>query len=364
MKNLPTLDRPPADRANAVGLVRFALTSLVILSHSFHLLGRSAQEDPLVRLSHGQYTLGGLAVDAFFVLSGFLVARSWDGSRGWADFLARRAARIYPGFLVAAAFASLAAAPWLASRGMPRPDVPSWGGLILPALTLDYAEPRVNGSLWTLRYDLAYYLGIALLGTTGMLARRWPLLALWAASWAAYSSRFVIGGHALGVDGIHPRLLTCFLAGATLCAFRDRVRLSWWAFAASVAGLGWLAVAPRQAYMGLAFPILGAYATLFLCFRPGAGAARLAWLGDYTYGLFLYAYPVQLALILLLGPGPGPLGIFLAAWPTAGAFAFLSWRLVERPAMRLVRRRRPSARPRPVPVPHFARREEVRAAAG
>ncbi|WP_165250412.1 acyltransferase family protein [Paludisphaera soli] len=356
MKNRPTLDRPPGDRENAVGLLRFVLTSLVILSHSFYFYVASLDCDPLVRLTCGQYTVGRIAVDAFFVLSGFLVARSWESSRGWADFLTRRALRVYPGFLAAVVFTSYAAGPWLAARGQARPDLPFWSGFLLPALMLDYRELAMNGSLWTIRYDFYYYLFIGLVGSAGLFARRWPILAMAAASWAVYAAWFVSGVEG-GIEDQHPRFLTGFLAGAACHAYRDRIPLSWAWFAASTAGLAWFAAgwAPYWFWpyrvMSPAFPIFGTYALLFAALRPRGLAARLAWLGDYSYGLYLYAYPIQVMLVTAYRPQLGPYSLFLSAWAIAGACAFLSLRLVERPALRLARRT-PTTR-RPPPAPHF-----------
>ncbi|MDG3002279.1 acyltransferase family protein [Paludisphaera mucosa] len=351
-----TLDRPEGDRDNAVGLVRFVLTSLVVLSHSLHMYGRSLANDPMVLLTSGQYTLGRTSVDAFFILSGFLVARSWGSSRGWADFVARRAYRVYPGFFAAVAFSSLVAAPWLAARGVPRPAVPSWSDLVLPALVLDFRELGVNGSLWTIRYDFYYYGLIGLLGSAGWIARRWPIMAIWAASWAVYAAWFVSGVEA-GVEAQHPRLLTCFLSGVVFYAYRDRIPLSWGWFAVAAAGLagyggGWwpYEIWPYRV-MSLTFPLYGAYVLLFAAFRPGARAAKLAWLGDYSYGLYLYACPIQIMLLVAFRPQLNPFTHFLTAWALAGVFAHLSLRLIERPALRL--RRRSSPNGRAIPPPHF-----------
>ncbi|WP_337173170.1 acyltransferase [Paludisphaera sp.] len=368
MKDHPGLDRPPGDRDNAVGLARFVLSSMVVLSHSFHLFVRSLQDDPLVGLTHGQYTLGRVAVDAFFVLSGFLVARSWAGSRGLGDFLVRRATRIYPGFLVAVLFTSLVAAPWLAARGgMPRPVVPSWAELLLPALVLSYPELAANGSVWVLSYDFYYYLLLAAIGWSGLLARRWPVLAIWAASWGVYAYWFTSGVE-MGMYNQHPRLLTCFLSGAVAFAFRGVIPLRWPLFVASILVLGLFAAGwlPYRVWpyrvMSLVFPIVGAYATLFICFRPGAIAGKLGKLGDCSYGLFLYAYPIQLIVVTAYRPKLTPYTHFLISWGLAIVAARLSMRLIERPAMKLGRRER--TKPREVPAPHFRPAAEPAAVVG
>src|ERR1051325_8876378 len=98
-KFVTTVHTPDLNRNN-FDVIRFSLASLVIFSHSFALLSGSNATDPLHRLTRGQISLGELAVDGFFILSGFLVTHSWTKTPALGAFLLKRASRIYPGFLV------------------------------------------------------------------------------------------------------------------------------------------------------------------------------------------------------------------------------------------------------------------------
>src|SRR4051794_5607980 len=100
-------------RQNNIDFLRFYLAAVVIFSHSYPMLWGSNNREPVSLATRGQRTGGELAVDGFFILSGFLIARSWMSSRGLGDYLRRRALRIYPGFLGAIAFSALIAAPRL-----------------------------------------------------------------------------------------------------------------------------------------------------------------------------------------------------------------------------------------------------------
>ncbi|RKZ53503.1 MAG: hypothetical protein DRR16_06270 [Candidatus Parabeggiatoa sp. nov. 3] len=62
------------DRNNNFNLIRFILATLVIFSHSYGMIGIEHLE-PLSKLTVN-ISFGSFAVDAFFVISGFLVSNS------------------------------------------------------------------------------------------------------------------------------------------------------------------------------------------------------------------------------------------------------------------------------------------------
>jgi len=71
-------------RSNNFDFLRFFFAALVIFSHSFDLL-RGSGADPISHFSRGQIDGGSLAVEGFFIISGFLVAQSFLNSRSVFD---------------------------------------------------------------------------------------------------------------------------------------------------------------------------------------------------------------------------------------------------------------------------------------
>src|ERR1700753_104786 len=95
-----------ADRAhqpNNFDFFRLTLAVFVLFSHCYPLGTGSEAREPVLRLTHGQMTGGAVAVDLFFVMSGFLITASAERSRSLGSYFKKRFARIYPAFLGAAA---------------------------------------------------------------------------------------------------------------------------------------------------------------------------------------------------------------------------------------------------------------------
>jgi peptidoglycan/LPS O-acetylase OafA/YrhL len=108
------LSTAPENRANNFDALRLLLALMVLYSHCFHLVVRAGNWVNPLEFTRGQTFLGGIAVDGFFVISGFLITASWQRSKGLVDYLRRRILRIYPGFVVAALVCLLVVGPWAA----------------------------------------------------------------------------------------------------------------------------------------------------------------------------------------------------------------------------------------------------------
>jgi peptidoglycan/LPS O-acetylase OafA/YrhL len=340
LKRIGDLDR---GRANNLNLLRFVAATLVVLSHSWPLAG-AGLHDPLAQLQR-HFDLGGLAVAAFFAISGYLIARSLDRARGLREFAVARALRVVPAYVVAVLYAALLIGPlcttlravdYLAARG-------TWDyvattltffGLVdrLPGVFAGNPYPHaVNGSLWTLAIEIFCYAALALVATCGALRRPWLAAAFALALFAlGETSRAFVEALPRDEAFTTPRLAGTFVAGALFYAWRDRIALSPVVAAALLAALP-LVAASRYAPYGLFGAV--AYATLTIAYHPWLDVAMFRRFGDASYGLYVYAFPTQQAIAAATGPIP-PLVLFALAFPVVVLLAAASWAWIERPALR------------------------------
>lgn len=352
---LPLPDRQmssePAHRNN-IGFLRITLASLVILSHSVELTDGSRRREPLTQLFH-TVSLGDAALTGFFILSGYLISRSFLSARTGGDFVLHRVARIVPAFLVAFLVAILIQAPLLGLS--PWSHLPI---LILDALSLK--QPVLDGvhlnqPAWTIAFEFRCYMLTLALGLTGLLRHRrvilgLTLLASAAAfltlmhqdSWILYRVQAIPGWmRSIGEIRRVFQFATAYLVGSCTFLFwaeiRPRLTLPI-ALAAFLLTVPLIAINLPMAYLALSW--LGAPPLFWLAMRANLGRLqRINDRWDISYGTYLYGWIIQMLLVALV-PSIDPVMLTLLAIPLAWAAGIISWIVVERRSKDWFRRRK------------------------
>ena len=346
------------ERRNNFDALRLLLAIAVIFGHSWPLLiGPQTlawwTHDPLYRLTNFQYDSAYLAVNCFFVLSGYLIVASWERSRSVGDFLKRRVLRIYPAFILVSLVCGLIVGPSFAARpgsyfaefdaraflvGIATLRTP-----IIPEVFPHNVTHDISGSLWTIRYEFLCYLLVVVLGLATRRSMRTAVTVLGLVSMAIFSSQhygWFRGRTDLPILGDlwnWPRFLACFLGGAMLWLHRDRVRLS---LPGALVAAALLGVAMWFRVVGSVFPLVGAYLLLALGADRRLGLWRLTRTQDWSYGTYCFAYPIQQMIIAVVGTKAlTPWSLFAIALPLTLVVAALSWNFVEEPALRWKNRR-------------------------
>ncbi len=258
-------------RDNNLNLVRFVLSVAVIYSHSFPLSLGKQSGDFLSKWCG--VSLGDVAVNAFFVISGFLVAASMERSKSVRDYAIARIARIYPGLWIALLFCAI-------PIGLSQCKMETWdyllsketrnfvikNGLLIPGkmqFTLPSVfnelpyESIVNGSLWTLPYEVCLYVAIACLGW-----QRGRILDVLTYAILAVTILLFVGGL---VDSLLIRLAAFGAFGVLAYRLKDRIWMSNWIFVVCCLAVVLLALFQAE---NVFQSVLCSYVVLWIGFVP------------------------------------------------------------------------------------------------
>ena len=326
--------------------LRLLAAWLVLFSHSYPLYGMKVA-DPFAR-TVGVDTFGGVGVSIFFVLSGFLVMQSWERANGVLDFAWKRIRRIYPALFVCVAICVFLLGPIVTTRTLTNyfADTQTWEYFKnatawsvrygLPGVFENLPAPNaVNGSLWSLPYEIKCYFAVVLIALVPF-SSRWKLLVIVFILSTALLVRPLsppadAWGRAFALDYYENKLGLYFAIGALLAAWRDR----WLAHAKWL----WLSAIPLLLVLQMEHSSgkLLAY-VIFSAMTIMAFGIAAKWLpslptrmGDWSYGMYLYAFPVQQLFALIAKYFPMPFGLYVLLCTIVSlALAALSWFGIER----------------------------------
>lgn len=328
-------------RDNNYNLLRLTAAFLVIVTHSYAITGQQNRE-PLYPLAQDAYfSLGMLAVYVFFMISGYLVTKSFVSRHSLTAYAEARILRIYPALIVAVLF-SMAVGAWFTTwpigAFLAHEQTHRFAffnmtllnyriAFVLPGVFGDHPYPLVNGSLWTLPSEVRMYAVVALLGALGLLRRRWTfalgLVAIVAAAVA-------FGDKAIPLLG-NFRLAPFFAVGACAYVFRHVIPVSTPVMLLLAIGV---VASVGTPWLKPAVYVTLAYGTFWFAYVPGGFLRRFNRLGDYSYGTYIFAFPIQ-QTIRETFPEVAPLQMVALAFAATLPLAALSWHLLEHPMLRL-----------------------------
>lgn len=334
--------------ANSYGIIRVVAAVVVIWTHSYSVLGGAYAAEPLKALSG--WSAGSHAVNVFFTLSGFLVAASWERSRNVVDFVLARVLRIMPALIFVNVLVVVLAGLFLTTSRDEYWTIENIGGFLVSTILLfksgstlegvfiNNPYPRlVNTPIWTIKYEIICYASLAVLGLlAGYLRpsarqRRLALLALLSLSaavmmWQGDMAQF-------GFTGSLARFIFAFYLGVGAWFERDRIKLSLPYLVAL-----WLLVFVAIALDSSTTAPLILIGTAYLCFWAGSFRAgrvqRAADKTDLSFGMYISGFFIQQWLVASF-PGQSILVNAISATLLAAMFGWISWNLIEWPAIKL-----------------------------
>lgn len=279
-------------RTNNFDALRLLAALFVVLSHMAALSGRKQW------LAIAGQTWGSIGVLIFFSISGYLVTASWRADPDLGRFLAKRFLRIAPGLLTVLPLTCFVVY-LIGQTGFP--------GNPMHAL---------NGSLWTIEYEVMCYLLLVAM----MLALPHPAIVGVALSFCAYL---------IWPNDYLAQFAPFFAIGSALSAYP--ILRSGRASALLLAMGATMFLYHHMLGLALIVPV----ASIWIGSHSWPLLREVPRIGDLSYGIYIYAWPVQQIVVAFMGPASNYWALLAATLAVLIPIAFVSWRFVEEPALRL-----------------------------
>ena len=350
-----TLDQVFDPRKNSIGFLRWLLAFAVIFSHAGPLGGFYEGKDLGTQWSEEQ-SLGGVAVCGFFFFSGFLITQSRMGKSSTLRFFWRRALRILPAFWLTLLVTAFVLGPiaWVRQTGgiggyfdasAESPFTYFVNNMWLVLSQQNIAEMGAglpsgghtwNGSAWTLFYEFRAYFLVGLLGMFGLLAHRFiagaaaaAIIVLSCLQWLRIGDLTYAAPMFVNIYNL--LFLAPFAFGILFALFKDKIPLD------DRVAIGAIILAAASYAFG-GWLVYGQYLFCYFLMWFAIRATKLQnWekYGDFSYGIYIIAWPVMQFVAYFGLQNRGWLVYHVVVIVLCHAFAYLSWHMIEKPAMSL-----------------------------
>jgi len=354
------------NKQNNFATLRHIAALLVIFAHSFDMLKEWEYQSPFFENTI-HISAGTVGVDIFFMISGFLIAQSWLKKPKVGQFFSKRVTRLLPALLVNTIILFLWTAFIFTNGEVSRffHDKAAYN-IFLYATIFKYPPlpdyiltgaffHSLNGSLWTLRYEVISYCTVPLFLLLGGAISRYLKLQYFIAllvfvliigyiiiniNRAAYLQTLPIL-NSLNIYLIFGNLFELvlpFYLGVLFYVNNWKQKMPYWL---AILGLLFLIFIPYTKPFSLLVYMAAIYSfTFWLAYHKSLFKVS-KWFEkrDYSYGLYIYAFPVQQSIIYLNKGNFNPYLLFLLSTIITLAFAIFSWHVIEQPSMNFLKRR-------------------------
>jgi len=333
-------------RNNNFDILRLIAATLVVVSHGF---GFENEYDPLFQLT-GFITIGTLSVYVFFIISGYLIAKSWERNQDVFIFLSNRILRIFPALIFVVFFTIFIVGPLFTNASFfdyfSNNDVYRYFSNItliklqptLPNVFVkNGVEHTVNAPLWTLVFEFAMYIMVLFLGKLKIIKSdsnaRVIICVLVLISIIYYT---------IGIDNdlfflkFHVRnfiqFFIYFFLGTIFYLYRDILKLRRSiALISTLLLIGFYFTPFLEVYLYIYMP----YTILYLAINAPTFGKFIVKHGDFSYGIYIFGYLVQNTIYSLFGEELNVFTGVVLALSITFIIAFFSWKFIESKALQL-----------------------------
>ncbi|MGY3173564.1 peptidoglycan/LPS O-acetylase OafA/YrhL [Pseudomonas sp. TE12234] len=335
---------------NNLNLLRLVAALMVLYAHSFDCYGNVPE------IFIGLDSYGGLGIEIFFIVSGYLIAKSWSFDPSVINFLVKRSLRIFPALIVVVVVTSFLLGPIFSTLTVKQyfsdlafimylKNVILSPVFYLPGV-LEHARIAnvINGPLWSLPIEFFMYLVVVALGLLFKGGRliytvATALFALMVVYWCWRDAPLLV---VYGTDVRNiPLIGIYFMIGACYAKWGLE---RWFSLSGvTVMVMATLLLAPysliSKSLLWLTLP----YVVLAYGLSSSWLGSLVNKVGDCSYGVYIYAFPVQ-QFVLLKFPDIAYSTYLVTTVVMTLVLGYGSWHLIEKRVLKF----KPKNKARPV----------------
>ncbi len=326
-------------RNNNFDILRFLAALQVLIGHCINCLGKENYD--------WFFDISGVPV--FFIISGFLVTKSWCDNPNIFIFLKKRILRIFPALIAVVLFTALILGPIVTTLPLKEYFTNSMFfdyfkniflyeiyHLLPGVFENNPLNESVNASLWTLPLEFFMYCLIAMFGITKILNKKYFhfIFIVFSTLLLYMLTHFFIvkTTYIKFVD-----LLTLFFISSCFYVYRRKIVLSFKLFLISLT-IFIIGIIISYKISGLFeyFRFLSLpYIIIYIAYCKVPYINNFGKYGDFSYGIYLWAYPVSQTLIYFWLDKFNVFTYILSVFIITLSVAILSFKFIEKPALQL-----------------------------
>ena len=335
-------------RNNNFDILRLLCALLVIVSHSYALLGVKESE-LLLRLTDN-IIWSDLGLCGFFTISGYLIYKSLTTSKNIWSYLGKRALRIFPGLLVCLILVVFACSFVYNGDGSYWTQKESYtfllNNILLYPVQWDISGvfesnpiATVNGSLWTLPYEFTMYIILILLLLLRNDFTKKVLAVLGICTLLIKNTIFANNFNNTDLFYLNIGSFSRFAQYFAIGVFLQMISISNWSkkiknivlIVSLLLCVGFIVlhITPLAMFcLSILFILFGE-----MCCEKITNFVHK--IGDLSYGTYIYAFPISQILIVYFNSNISPTMLTILTILLVLPIAYLSWRFIEKPALSL-----------------------------
>ena len=312
---------------NNFDLIRIILAVTVML---FHIGG-------LANIQKLTLFPGGIAVNCFFVISGYLITKSYINNSDIRAYARSRFLRVFPLYFLVV-FISFIVGGFITSKSFDLYFIDGAKYLFYNILFLNFLQPTlpgvfsdlsnggaVNGSLWTIKIEVMFYVSVPIIYGyfARFLAKEKLTISIMAMSIGCfYFLSYLVSEYDLNgsINNQLPSLMSYFMVGAYFNFIDIRKIVIVRLFPLSILGI--------LSGVDFLMPLSVGVFVMFLVFCTPVVSISTR-VGDLSYGVYVWHFPV-IQLYLYMGVFSNPFWAVFNVSITVFLLAYISWHCIEK----------------------------------